>query len=196
MRKHPDKRKRYVPLRERDPLGRKPLGPKHPLQSLTPISNSPTVNTRSKTPQISIAMPTIDSPALNTRGSLRRRSIGSSPLLHGRLPVKINASGQPIGKASISLSSFFGQVMREVVPVTVPDWRKITLEMNEMNGSGKNEEPSRVDVWTKAHKENGEPVNSYVAEIFVISVYNARFSNEVIEIMLGWRGWRDMSRCK
>ncbi|KAF4404467.1 hypothetical protein G4B88_005853 [Cannabis sativa] len=177
MRKHPDKRKRYVPLRERDPLGRKPLGPKHPLQSLTPISNSPTVNTRSKTPQISIAMPTIDSPALNTRGSLRRRSIGSSPVL-GDVAAPLE---EPMEKKK--------KVMREVVPVTVPDWRKITLEMNEMNGSGKNEEPSRVDVWTKAHKENGEPVNSYVAEIFVISVYNARFSNEVnyLKTACTWR---------
>uniref|UniRef100_A0A803NRS9 Uncharacterized protein n=1 Tax=Cannabis sativa TaxID=3483 RepID=A0A803NRS9_CANSA len=50
----------------------------------------------------------------------------------GRLPVKFNALGQPIGKASISLSSFLGPLVREVVPVTLPDWRKITLGMKEV----------------------------------------------------------------
>uniref|UniRef100_A0A803Q2I8 Uncharacterized protein n=1 Tax=Cannabis sativa TaxID=3483 RepID=A0A803Q2I8_CANSA len=50
----------------------------------------------------------------------------------GRLPVKFNALGQPIRKESISLSSFFGPLVREVVPITIPDWRKITLGMKEV----------------------------------------------------------------
>ena len=102
----------------------------------------------------------IDSPATNTRGSLRRRSIGTSPILgnvagpleesvgkkkrgptkmktiatssDGRLEVKFNALGQPIGGASVALSSFLGPLMREIVPVTISDWRKITPGMKEV----------------------------------------------------------------
>ncbi|KAM6558032.1 hypothetical protein CsatA_027271 [Cannabis sativa] len=157
----PGQEKEICSTKRKRSLRKKASRSKTPIPiSLTPISNSPTVNTRSKTPQISITMPTIDSPALNTRGSLRRRSIGSSPVLddvappleepmekkkrgetkmksvatssEGRLPVKFNALGQPIGKASISLSSFLGPLVREVVPVTLPDWRKITLGMKEV----------------------------------------------------------------
>ncbi|KAF4353424.1 hypothetical protein F8388_005026 [Cannabis sativa] len=139
----PGQEKEICSTKRKRSLRKKASRSKTPIPiSLTPISNSPTVNTRSKTPQISITMPTIDSPALNTRGSLRRRSIGSSPVLDDVAP-----------------------------PLEEPMEKKKRGEtkMKSMNSSAKNEEPSRVDVWTKAHtKKNGEPVNSYVAETFDI----------------------------
>ncbi|XP_062079401.1 uncharacterized protein LOC133783794 [Humulus lupulus] len=50
----------------------------------------------------------------------------------GRLEVKFNALGQPIGDASIGLSSFLGPLVREIVPATITDWRKITPGMKEV----------------------------------------------------------------
>ncbi|XP_062115036.1 uncharacterized protein LOC133829177 [Humulus lupulus] len=50
-----------------------------------------------------------------------------------------------------------------------------------MNHSETKTPPSRVDVWTKAHKKkNGEPVNSEVAEAFV---YTLPFQNHVTLVL-------------
>ena len=50
-----------------------------------------------------------------------------------------------------------------------------------MNHSETNTPPSRVDVWTKAHKKkNGEPENSEVAEAFV---YTLPFQNHVTLVL-------------
>ena len=50
-----------------------------------------------------------------------------------------------------------------------------------MNHSETKTPPSRVDVWTKAHKKkNGEPVNSEVAEAIV---YTLPFQNHVTLVL-------------
>ena len=42
-----------------------------------------------------------------------------------RIEVQSNGLGQLIGKGSVSLSSFIGPLVREIVPYTISDWRKI-----------------------------------------------------------------------
>ena len=49
-----------------------------------------------------------------------------------RLEVKFNENGQPIGDESVKLSSFLGPLVREIIPVTIPDWRKVPLGMMEV----------------------------------------------------------------
>lgn len=65
-----------------------------------------------------------------TRGPSKMKSIAIDS--DGRLEVKFNSKGQPIGATSISLSSFLGALVREIVPVTIKDWRKIPLGMKEV----------------------------------------------------------------
>ena len=50
----------------------------------------------------------------------------------GPISVSFNAMGQPIGRGSVSLSSFLGPLVREIVPVTLPDWRKLQPGMKEV----------------------------------------------------------------
>ena len=50
----------------------------------------------------------------------------------GPIEVKFNSKGQLIGEVSIGLSSFLGALVKEIIPVTINDWRKITLEMREV----------------------------------------------------------------
>ena len=65
-----------------------------------------------------------------TRGPSKMKSIAIDS--DGRLEVKFNSKGQPIGATSISLSSFLGALVREIVPVTIKDCRKIPLGMKEV----------------------------------------------------------------
>uniref|UniRef100_A0A803NJ13 Uncharacterized protein n=1 Tax=Cannabis sativa TaxID=3483 RepID=A0A803NJ13_CANSA len=205
-------------------------------------------------------------PAISKRKSHRSQSlevenlenitIGDDDLVVGKEePKEFNSRGQPIGEASVSLSSFLGPLVREFVPVTICDWRKVAKELKDIlwnyvtvylwrasksrlvaklqeapneevrltlrpkniksedewktfvrektssefwaktekirerqknqvlhtcsrkgyarlideltNDSASKEVPSRVDVWTKAHKKkNGEPVNSDAVKTF------------------------------
>lgn len=50
----------------------------------------------------------------------------------GLIEVKFNTKGQPIGPGSVSLSSFLGPLVREIVPVTIVDWRKVPERMKEI----------------------------------------------------------------
>ncbi|XP_062075132.1 uncharacterized protein LOC133779155 [Humulus lupulus] len=65
-----------------------------------------------------------------TRGPTKMKSIATNS--DGRLEVKFNSKGQPIGTTSIKLSSFLGALVREIVPITITDWRKITPGMKEV----------------------------------------------------------------
>ena len=54
-----------------------------------------------------------------------------------RIEVQFNTIGQAVGDGSISLSSFLGPLflgplVREIVPVTIADWRKVTKGMMEV----------------------------------------------------------------
>ena len=43
-----------------------------------------------------------------------------------KVNVRYNKYGQPIGETSVGLSSFFGTLVREVVPVNVESWKKLS----------------------------------------------------------------------
>ncbi|XP_058219858.1 uncharacterized protein LOC131330327 [Rhododendron vialii] len=49
-----------------------------------------------------------------------------------RIEVKFDENGQPIGDGSIKLSSFLGPLVREIVPYTISDWRKLPTGMAEI----------------------------------------------------------------
>lgn len=48
-----------------------------------------------------------------------------------RVEIQFNDDGLPIGEASVGLSSLMGEIVREVVPYTISDWRKVPPEMTE-----------------------------------------------------------------
>ena len=49
-----------------------------------------------------------------------------------KVGVTFDQFGQPIEEASIGLSSFLGPLVREVVPVTLSDWRKLSTRSKEI----------------------------------------------------------------
>ena len=52
-------------------------------------------------------------------------------MLHsdGPIPVRFNTLGQPVGEGSVSLSSYLGTLVREMVPFPISDWRKVSDDM-------------------------------------------------------------------
>ncbi|KAJ0089505.1 hypothetical protein Patl1_14370 [Pistacia atlantica] len=48
-----------------------------------------------------------------------------------QIEIKFNDKGQPIDEESVKLSSFLGPLGREIVPFTIPDWRKLPSDMRE-----------------------------------------------------------------
>ncbi|KAJ0082247.1 hypothetical protein Patl1_12080 [Pistacia atlantica] len=48
-----------------------------------------------------------------------------------RIEIKFNDKGQPIDEEFVKLSSFLGPLGREIVPFTIPDWRKLPSDMRE-----------------------------------------------------------------
>ncbi|KAF4384146.1 hypothetical protein F8388_001384, partial [Cannabis sativa] len=112
-----------------------------------------------------VVTPIKESTERNTRGPTKLKTLAID--IDNRFEVKFNSRGQPIGEASVSLF-----ILRTIV--TIRDWRKVAKELKDIlwnyvttNDSANKEVPSRVDVWTKAHKKkNGEPVNSDAAKTF------------------------------
>jgi hypothetical protein len=49
-----------------------------------------------------------------------------------RIKVSFDENGLPIGDESIKLSSFYGALVREIVPYTLSDWRKLPSRMAEV----------------------------------------------------------------
>ncbi|XP_058189675.1 uncharacterized protein LOC131307269 isoform X4 [Rhododendron vialii] len=49
-----------------------------------------------------------------------------------RIEVKFDGNGEPIGEGSVKLSSFLGPLVREIVPYTLKDWRKLPSAMAEI----------------------------------------------------------------
>ena len=64
------------------------------------------------------------------RGPTKLKRIALQP--DGRITVRFNAKGQAIGEGSVSLSSFIGPLVRELVPYTVADWRKVPKSMKDI----------------------------------------------------------------
>ena len=59
-----------------------------------------------------------------TRGKTNMKTIAME--LEMKVNVRYNKYGQPIGETSVGLSSFFGTLVREVVPVNVESWKKLS----------------------------------------------------------------------
>ena len=57
------------------------------------------------------------------RGCTKMKTIAVNPSC--RIEVKFNSLGQAYGDGSVSLSSFLGPLVREIVPYTLTDWRKL-----------------------------------------------------------------------
>lgn len=49
-----------------------------------------------------------------------------------KIEVKFNENGQPIEEGFATLSSFLGSIVREIVPYTISDWRKVPLKMKNI----------------------------------------------------------------
>ncbi|KAF7154595.1 hypothetical protein RHSIM_Rhsim01G0043800 [Rhododendron simsii] len=49
-----------------------------------------------------------------------------------RIEVKFDENGEPIGEGSVKLSSFLGPLVREIVPYTLSDWRKLPSGMTKI----------------------------------------------------------------
>ncbi|KAG6581650.1 hypothetical protein SDJN03_21652, partial [Cucurbita argyrosperma subsp. sororia] len=89
-----------------------------------------------------------------------------------RVKLVYNEYGQPIGDESVGLASFLGPLVREVVRVTLENWKKLPTRLKlvlwksiEKKSSSDPTSISRIMLWTKAHtKKDGQPVNSQVAQ--------------------------------
>ncbi|XP_062101522.1 uncharacterized protein LOC133807298 [Humulus lupulus] len=77
-----------------------------------------------------VATPAKESTQKNTRGPTKMKTLAVD--IDSRLEVKFNSTGQPIGETSVTLSSFLGPLVREIVPITIPDWRKVTKELKDI----------------------------------------------------------------
>ncbi|KAF7148533.1 hypothetical protein RHSIM_Rhsim03G0123400 [Rhododendron simsii] len=78
------------------------------------VPNSPTTNVAH----------TIESQKLKRkRGPTKLKTIAVNG--GSRIEVEFDDNGQPIGDGSIKLSSFLGPLVREIVPYTLSDWRKL-----------------------------------------------------------------------
>ncbi|KAA0032201.1 Plant transposase [Cucumis melo var. makuwa] len=65
-----------------------------------------------------------------TRGRTKMQTIAMEPEM--KLDIRYNGYGQPIGETSVGLSSFLGTLVREVVPVNVETWKKISTRQKEI----------------------------------------------------------------
>ena len=61
------------------------------------------------------------------RGPTKMKHIAKDP--NARERVDFNDMGEPVGPGSVKLSSYLGPLVREHVPVTVEDWRKVSEEV-------------------------------------------------------------------
>ena len=106
-------------------------------------TGSPTANTRGKTQAIqnesspTCLMEDLDAGDTNKhKGTKKKRGPtkvkGLALQIDGPVPVRFNSLGQSVGEGSVSLSSFVGPLVREIVPYTISDWRKVPTEMKDV----------------------------------------------------------------
>lgn len=62
------------------------------------------------------------------RGPTKMKTIA----IGNKVDITFNEYGQPIEEASIGMASFLGPLVREVVPVTLNDWRKLSTRFKEI----------------------------------------------------------------
>lgn len=68
-------------------------------------------------------------PVKKKRGKTMMKTFSSTP--NERAEVEFNDRGQPIGPISKHLSSYLGTIAREMVPVTIPEWKKVDNELKK-----------------------------------------------------------------
>ena len=68
-------------------------------------------------------------PVKKKRGKTMMKIFYSKP--NEKPEVEFNDRGQPIGLNSKHLSSYLGTIAREMVPVTIPEWKKVDKELRK-----------------------------------------------------------------
>ena len=74
--------------------------------------------------------PTMQQHPKKRRGPTKMKPIAIEEC--NKVDITFDQFGQPIGEASIGLSSFLGALVREVVPVTLSNWRKLSTTSKEI----------------------------------------------------------------
>ena len=106
-------------------------------------TGSPAANTRAKTQAIQnessracLMEDSADGDTNKDKGTKRKRGPtkvkGLALQTDGPITVRFNSLGQSVGEGSVSLSSFVGPLVREIVPYTISDWRKVPTEMKDV----------------------------------------------------------------
>ncbi|XP_024021724.1 uncharacterized protein LOC21400762 isoform X1 [Morus notabilis] len=109
-----------------------------------------------KEPQVTTPVSIEESQGLiGKRGPTKLKGVAEES--DGLIEVKFNTKGQPIGPGSVSLSSFLGPLVREIVPVTIVDWRKLTETMKGILWKAVQARYKVEEDWQKAYvfKEMG-----------------------------------------
>lgn len=81
---------------------------------------------------------TLEDNIVQSEGNPRRKPRG--PTKVRRLPfnsleqieVQFNTAGEPIGSGSVKLSSYLGPLVREIVPVTLSNWKQLSTELKDV----------------------------------------------------------------
>ncbi|XP_062088362.1 uncharacterized protein LOC133794938 [Humulus lupulus] len=63
--------------------------------------------------------------------------------------INWNEKGQPVGTNSVQFSSFVGALVREVVPYTISDWRKVSPIMRDVLWASIQAQYDLHDDWQK-----------------------------------------------
>lgn len=87
-------------------------------------------NTREENVENVVELPTKDPKPKKTRGPTKMQTIAVEPEL--KLNIRFNEYGQPIGETSVGLASFLGSLVREVVPVNIETWKKLSTRHKEV----------------------------------------------------------------
>ncbi|KAL0549748.1 hypothetical protein IC582_014236 [Cucumis melo] len=80
--------------------------------------------------RINVSEPTMQQLPKKHRGPTKMKPIAIEEC--NKVDITFDQFGQPIGEASIGLSSFLGALVREIVPVTLSDWRKLSTRSKEI----------------------------------------------------------------
>ncbi|TXG70064.1 hypothetical protein EZV62_004999 [Acer yangbiense] len=122
------------------------------------------------------------SSSVNEKGSKKRKGRGPNKVDLNKISkvkedgIPFNNLGQPIGKTSVPLSTSYGAVVTQLVPITYESWPKVPDVLKNSLWKttkreaklAKNEDPNevdRVETWIAAHKhKDGAPVNENFGE--------------------------------
>jgi len=85
------------------------------------------VNEQEEEPEGEVELSEVQPKQKKHRGPTKMKHIARDP--NARERVEFNDFGDPVGEGSVKLSSYLGPLVREHVPVTFDDWRKISEEV-------------------------------------------------------------------